>query len=171
MSNGRRGFDADVILGGGGLVGQTLALALDQAGLSVAVIDASKPADTLAPTFDGRAFAIAFASFRMWRALGIADQIDAQPIEQIMVTDGRVGDGVRKAGRRCCICISMLLTCGGAEPPPRWRRRREAAEEVRAPKVKMSLRWAPVDINGPHLLSRRCAPTAPPSRRSGSRWG
>jgi 2-octaprenyl-6-methoxyphenol hydroxylase len=98
MSNGRRGFDADVILGGGGLVGQTLALALDQAGLSVAVIDASKPADTLAPTFDGRAFAIAFASFRMWRALGIADQIDAQPIEQIMVTDGRVGDGVRKGG-------------------------------------------------------------------------
>lgn len=98
MSNGRRGFDADVILGGGGLVGQTLALALDQAGLSVAVIDASKPADTLAPTFDGRAFAIAFASFRMWRALGIGDQIDAQPIEQIMVTDGRVGDGVRKGG-------------------------------------------------------------------------
>ena len=42
MSNGR-GFDADVILGGGGLVGQTLALALDQAGLSVIVIDASKP--------------------------------------------------------------------------------------------------------------------------------
>jgi 2-octaprenyl-6-methoxyphenol hydroxylase len=98
MSNGRRGFDADVILGGGGLVGQTLALALDQAGVSVAVIDASKPADTLAPTFDGRAFAIAFASFRMWRALGIADQIDAQPIEQIMVTDGRLGDGVRKGG-------------------------------------------------------------------------
>ncbi|QGZ97062.1 UbiH/UbiF/VisC/COQ6 family ubiquinone biosynthesis hydroxylase [Terricaulis silvestris] len=97
MSNGR-GFDADVILGGGGLVGQTLALALDQAGVSVAVIDASKPADTLAPTFDGRAFAIAFASFRMWRALGIGDQIDAQPIEQIMVTDGRLGDGVRKGG-------------------------------------------------------------------------
>ncbi|MBL8547186.1 MAG: hypothetical protein JNL81_12045, partial [Hyphomonadaceae bacterium] len=65
MSNGR-GFDADVILSGGGLVGQTLALALDQAGLSVAVIDASKPSDTLATTFDGRAFAIAFASYRMW---------------------------------------------------------------------------------------------------------
>ena len=94
MSN-QRGFDADVILSGGGLVGQTLALALDQAGLSVAVIDASKPSDTLATTFDGRAFAIAFASYRMWRALGLGDQLDnvAQPIEQIMVTDGKLGRG------------------------------------------------------------------------------
>jgi 2-octaprenyl-6-methoxyphenol hydroxylase len=103
MSNGRghlQAFDADVILSGGGLVGQTLALALDQAGVSVAVIDASKPADTLAPAFDGRAFAIAFASYRMWRALGLGDQLDevAQPIEQIMVTDGRLGDGLRKGG-------------------------------------------------------------------------
>jgi 2-octaprenyl-6-methoxyphenol hydroxylase len=94
MSNGR-GFDADVILSGGGLVGQTLALALDQAGLSVAVIDASKPSDTLAPSFDGRAFAIAFASYRMWRALGLGEALDdvAQPIEQIMVTDGKLGRG------------------------------------------------------------------------------
>jgi 2-octaprenyl-6-methoxyphenol hydroxylase len=97
MSNG---FDADVIIGGGGLVGQTLALALDQAGVSVVVIDASKPADTLAPTFDGRAFAIAFASYRMWRALGIGDVLDetAQPIEEIMVTDGALGTGARKGG-------------------------------------------------------------------------
>ncbi|MEQ1492486.1 MAG: UbiH/UbiF/VisC/COQ6 family ubiquinone biosynthesis hydroxylase [Terricaulis sp.] len=94
MSN-QRGFDADVILSGGGLVGQTLALALDQAGLSVVVIDASKPSDTLATTFDGRAFAIAFASYRMWRALGLGEHLDAvaQPIEQIMVTDGKLGRG------------------------------------------------------------------------------
>lgn len=99
MSNGR-GFDADVLIAGGGLVGQTLALALDQAGLSILVIDASKPSDTLAPAFDGRAFAIAFASYRMWRALGLGDDLDqvAQPIEQIMVTDGRLGAGARKGG-------------------------------------------------------------------------
>jgi 2-octaprenyl-6-methoxyphenol hydroxylase len=92
MSNG---FDADVILGGGGLVGQTLALALDQAGARVVVIDAAKPAETLAPSFDGRAFAIAFASYRMWRALGLADDLDpvAQAIEQIMVTDGSLRRG------------------------------------------------------------------------------
>jgi 2-octaprenyl-6-methoxyphenol hydroxylase len=92
MSNG---FDADVILSGGGLVGQTLALALDQAGLKVIVIDASKPAETLAPAFDGRAFAIAFASYRMWRALGLGGALDpvAQPIREILVTDGKVRGG------------------------------------------------------------------------------
>ncbi|HRK65181.1 MAG TPA: UbiH/UbiF/VisC/COQ6 family ubiquinone biosynthesis hydroxylase [Terricaulis sp.] len=92
MSNG---FDADVILSGGGLVGQTLALALDQAGLKVIVIDASKPAETLAPAFDGRAFAIAFASYRMWRALGLGEELDqvAQPIREILVTDGKVRGG------------------------------------------------------------------------------
>ncbi|MBL8544482.1 MAG: UbiH/UbiF/VisC/COQ6 family ubiquinone biosynthesis hydroxylase [Hyphomonadaceae bacterium] len=97
MSNG---FDADVLIGGGGLVGPTLALALDQAGLKVIVIDASKPSETLAPSFDGRAFAIAFASYRMWRALGLGEMLDktAQPIEQIMVTDGRLGDGARRGG-------------------------------------------------------------------------
>ena len=99
MSNGR-GFDADVVIGGGGLVGQTLALALDQAGVSVLVIDAARPSETLAQSFDGRAFAIAFASYRMWRALGLGDALDdvAQPIEQIMVTDGRLGGGARRGG-------------------------------------------------------------------------
>jgi 2-octaprenyl-6-methoxyphenol hydroxylase len=99
MSN-ERVFDADVLIGGGGLVGPTLALALDQIGLKVAVIDASKPQETLAPSFDGRAFAIAFASYRMWRALGLGDALDpvAQPIEQIMVTDGRLGQGAREGG-------------------------------------------------------------------------
>ncbi|HVZ99907.1 MAG TPA: UbiH/UbiF/VisC/COQ6 family ubiquinone biosynthesis hydroxylase [Caulobacterales bacterium] len=100
MSSAGAGFDAEVLIGGGGLVGQTLALALDSAGISVAVVDAAKPSETLAPHFDGRAFAIAFASYRMWRALGLGDALDpvAQPIRQILVTDGRPGGGARKGG-------------------------------------------------------------------------
>jgi 2-octaprenyl-6-methoxyphenol hydroxylase len=93
-------ISADVFIAGGGLAGLSLALALDQAGLKVAVADAQAPQTTLAPHFDGRAFAIAFASYRMWKALGLGPALDphAQPIEQIMVTDGRPMGGVKKGG-------------------------------------------------------------------------
>jgi 2-octaprenyl-6-methoxyphenol hydroxylase len=88
------------MIAGGGMVGASLALALDQAGVSVAMADAATPATTLAPHFDGRAFAIAFASYRMFRALGLGPDLDpfAQRIEQIMVTDGRPLNGVRRGG-------------------------------------------------------------------------
>jgi 2-octaprenyl-6-methoxyphenol hydroxylase len=89
MTANQTRVDAAII--GGGPVGLTLALALDQAGVATAVIDAAPPQAALAPHFDGRAFAIAYANYRMWRALGVADMLDrdAQPIEKIMVTDGR----------------------------------------------------------------------------------
>lgn len=83
-------FDADVIIAGAGMAGATLALALKSAGLEPLLIDPVVFDDQLAPTFDGRASAIAFASFRQWRTLGLADDIEpyAQRIEQILVTDG-----------------------------------------------------------------------------------
>jgi 2-octaprenyl-6-methoxyphenol hydroxylase len=93
--------DADVMIAGGGMVGLTLALALDQAGLRVLVADAQTPQTTLAPHFDGRAFAIAFATFRMFKALGLGPDLEpvAQPIERIMVTDGRpLASGVKRGG-------------------------------------------------------------------------
>jgi len=93
-------FDAEVLIAGGGLVGQSLALALDSVGVRVVVVDAASPQSTLAPHFDGRAFAIAFANYRMWRALGLGAALDphAQPISQILVTDGRVRGRARKGG-------------------------------------------------------------------------
>ena len=83
-------FDADVIIAGAGMAGATLALALKSAGLEPLLIDPIVFDAQLAPTFDGRSSAIAFASFRQWRTLGLADDIEphAQRIEQILVTDG-----------------------------------------------------------------------------------
>ena len=68
-------FDSDVIVLGGGLAGQTLALALDQAGVSVTLIDAAPLDDMLAPEFDGRASALAYTSFRMLEVIGAADRM------------------------------------------------------------------------------------------------
>ncbi len=81
---------ADVVILGGGLVGTTLALALDAHGLTAIVVDPADPAVTLAPGFDGRASAIASASGRMMDAIGIAARVAGQgcAIERIRVSDG-----------------------------------------------------------------------------------
>jgi len=81
--------DADVIIAGAGIAGATLALSLARAGLTPVLIDPVVFDDQLAPTFDGRASAIAYAAFRQWRALGLAEALEphAQRIEQILVTD------------------------------------------------------------------------------------
>ena len=81
----------DVIVAGAGMAGATLGLALHSAGLKAVLIDPQPFDDQIAPTFDGRASAVAFSCFRQWRALGAAEAIEphAQRIEQILVTDGR----------------------------------------------------------------------------------
>lgn len=87
--------DADVLIVGGGLVGATLALALDRARLSSVLIDA-RPADTQnAPGFDGRSYALALSSVRMLKATGLwpALAAEAQPMLEIKVSDGRAGTG------------------------------------------------------------------------------
>jgi 2-octaprenyl-6-methoxyphenol hydroxylase len=83
-------FTHDVLISGGGLIGQTLALALARHGLSSAVVDPADPAAAVAPGFDGRATAIASAAWAMFDAIGLAEPLRAGacPIRQIWVSDG-----------------------------------------------------------------------------------
>lgn len=83
----------DVIVGGGGMVGLPLALALGKGGLKVAVVDSLPPATAVALAFDGRVSALAYAAIRMLRALGVWPHLapQAQSIHQILVSDGAVG--------------------------------------------------------------------------------
>lgn len=83
--------DIDVVVAGAGMAGATLALALKHAGLTPVLVDRQTFDAQVAPTYDGRASAVAFSCFRQWRALGVAGSIEphAQRIEQILVTDGR----------------------------------------------------------------------------------
>ena len=80
----------DVLILGGGLIGRTLALALDRHGVTSTMVDPVDPESTLAPDFDGRASAIASASWRMFEALGLAEPLceQGQPIARIEVRDG-----------------------------------------------------------------------------------
>ena len=86
-----KSFDADVIVAGAGLAGATFALAAAHGGLRVVLVDPLPFSAQLEPTFDGRASAIAYSSFRQWRVLGVGEHLTelAQPIRRILVTDGK----------------------------------------------------------------------------------
>ncbi len=83
----------DIIIGGGGMVGLTLGLALAKGGLRVVVADPLPRSTVTDAGFDGRVSALAYAAVRMFQALGVWDRLapDAQPIADILVTDGAPG--------------------------------------------------------------------------------
>ncbi|MFL6844851.1 MAG: UbiH/UbiF/VisC/COQ6 family ubiquinone biosynthesis hydroxylase [Allosphingosinicella sp.] len=87
---------ADVIILGGGLIGLTLAVALDSHGLTTIVVDPADPERQVAPAFDGRATAVASASWRMLEAIGVADRLEGEgcPIRSIRVSDGLQPGGI-----------------------------------------------------------------------------
>ncbi len=87
--------ETDIIVVGGGLNGAALALGLAELGCAVTVVDAQPAGAQEAPGFDGRSYALALASQRMLARLGLwqALEADAQPMLEIKVADGRVGDG------------------------------------------------------------------------------
>ncbi len=88
-------MDYDIAIVGGGLNGPALALALADAGLQVAVIDALPVAARMGDAFDGRGYALALSSQRLLAGIGIWDAVakHAQPILDVCVTDGRAGEG------------------------------------------------------------------------------
>ena len=86
---------ADILIVGGGLNGPCLAIAMAGVGISSVVIDALPAATTDADTFDGRSYALALASTRLLRAIGLWDELAdlAQPMLEIKASDGRAGEG------------------------------------------------------------------------------
>jgi 2-octaprenyl-6-methoxyphenol hydroxylase len=84
----------DVLIGGAGFAGLALAIALRQGlgpSFSVTVAD---PALTGAAK-DGRASAIVAAARRLFETIGVWQEVEAQPILDMVVTDSRLSDVVR----------------------------------------------------------------------------
>jgi len=92
--------DFDIVIGGGGFIGLTLARALSVAApelFRVAVVDPAPPERLHAPNSDGRAMTISAASRRMLETLGVWPAIgaDAQPVNRIEITDTPLDAPVR----------------------------------------------------------------------------
>ena len=87
--------DYDVIIVGGGLVGASLACALADTPLRVAVVEAVPYTTAAQPSFDDRSVALAFASRLILTALNVWPRIardDLSPIKAIHISDrGRPG--------------------------------------------------------------------------------
>ena len=81
----------DVAIVGGGLVGSSLAIALDRLGLDVALVEAAA-ADGLPPVFDERNLSFAEATVNALSALGVLQKLEAPgaPIRRIHIS--RAGD-------------------------------------------------------------------------------
>ena len=87
---------ADAIILGGGLVGLTLAIALDRHGLSTLVVDPADPATQIAPSYDGRATAVSSSSWRMLETIGVAERLAGVTcaIRAIRVSEGLKPGGI-----------------------------------------------------------------------------
>ena len=102
-------YDYDVLIIGGGLAGNCLALALKDTGLNIAVIEANSREQRYSSPAGDRALALASGTVHMLEALGIWQGVKkvATPIERIHVSDqGHFGktrlsaakEGVRALG-------------------------------------------------------------------------
>jgi 2-octaprenyl-6-methoxyphenol hydroxylase len=85
---------ADVVIGGGGFAGLSLAIALRQALGPALTVVLADPALANAKA-DPRATAIAAAARRLFEAIGVWPADLAQPILDMAITDSRVSDAVR----------------------------------------------------------------------------
>ena len=95
-SSSRDAQKVDVLIGGAGFAGLALAIALHQGlapSFSVTVAD---PA-LAGPAKDGRASAIVAAARRLFETIGVWQEVEAQPILDMVVTDSRLADVVRPA--------------------------------------------------------------------------
>jgi 2-octaprenyl-6-methoxyphenol hydroxylase len=79
----------DIIIAGGGMVGASLALALADSGLSIALIEAVSPTSDHQPSYDDRGLALSLSSQRIFAALGVWQQVEqnSNPIKNVHVSD------------------------------------------------------------------------------------
>ena len=84
--------DVDVVIAGGGLVGSSLAIALDGCGLSVALIEAAAPRVDAQPSYDERNLALARASVNALTALGVWPHVAARAVPIRRVHVSRAGE-------------------------------------------------------------------------------
>jgi len=81
--------DFDIIIVGGGMVGASLACALKNTSLNIAIIEAFEPHSDQQSSYDDRGIALAYGSQRIFESMGLWSQLEAHAtaISDIHVSD------------------------------------------------------------------------------------
>jgi len=79
----------DIIITGGGMIGASLAVALEPLGLRIAIIEKFTPKSDSQPSFDDRTVALAYGTRRIFESMGLWKQLqnDVMPITSIHISD------------------------------------------------------------------------------------
>ena len=79
----------DIVIAGGGMVGASLACALANKPFRIALIEAVSPSTDQQPSYDERSLALSLSSQRIFQALGVWQQVEANanPIRRVHVSD------------------------------------------------------------------------------------
>ena len=149
----------DVAIVGGGLVGASLALALEPTGLRVALIEGVAPEAAVQPSFDDRTTALGNGTRRVFEALGVWSAIAAAaaPIRHIHVSDaGRYGFARLEAAEHGIDAFGYVVTNRVLGAALQQRLSALTALELRRP-----ARCSAVTL-GPDVVRLETTPTAPP---------
>src|SRR5581483_304241 len=96
-------LEVDVAIIGGGMVGASLALALEGSGLTTLLVESVAAGSRAQPSFDERTTALGNASRRIFEGLGVWDRMapEAAAIRTIHISDaGRFGFARLRAGEQ-----------------------------------------------------------------------
>jgi 2-octaprenyl-6-methoxyphenol hydroxylase len=79
----------DIVIAGGGMVGASLACALSDTNLRIALVEAISPDSEYQPSYDERGLALSLSSKRIFQALKVWHQVEANanPIKRVHVSD------------------------------------------------------------------------------------
>ena len=132
----------DILISGGGLVGASLALALSQLDLDVALVEAVPFGMAEQSSFDERTTAISNGTQRIFNALGVWPLIEraATPIKRIHVSDqGRFGFARIDAQEQDLPQLGYVVV-NRVMGEALWRRLQESKVKIYAPAKVNSLR-------------------------------
>ena len=113
-------LDYDLLIGGGGLAGNCLALALKECGLNIALVEAVSRQQLHDSSAGDRALALSYGTVLMLESLGVWKQIKSQatPIKKIHISDrGHFGKVRLSAKKQKVEALGYVIAARNIESP------------------------------------------------------